>query len=235
MRKPNVAVSDSTLSLLRDYCSQNELGFDDVIGAAVESYIGGSASSMDEYSCWSNMRGRCRNENTPTWEHYGGRGISVTPRWDSFWMFLHDVGRRPTPEASLDRIDVDGNYEPGNVRWASKKEQSRNRRNNNVLSFNGEERCVTDWAEEYGIPLTTLKARLKNGWPVSDALTTPPAGRTKKVKFRGVEKSRTEWAAELGITPAALTSRLKRWSAKRALTTPPSTIKQRAGSLGGSS
>jgi len=81
-----------------------------------------------EYVPWQQMKNRCLNQNSPSWARYGGRGIEVCPEWlDSFEQFWEDVGRRPSPQHSLDRIDPDGHYEPGNVRWATPKEQRNNR------------------------------------------------------------------------------------------------------------
>lgn len=85
-------------------------------------------SHTPEYTCWGSMRHRCRNPKSSKYADYGGRGISVCERWNSFENFLADMGRRPTPAHSLDRINNDGNYEPGNCRWATPKEQMNNRR-----------------------------------------------------------------------------------------------------------
>lgn len=81
-----------------------------------------------EYNAWRNMRARCGNPRHPRFKDYGGRGITVDPRWDDFEVFLADVGRRPGPSLSLDRIDNDGPYAPGNVRWATAPQQMSNRR-----------------------------------------------------------------------------------------------------------
>ncbi len=81
-----------------------------------------------EYGCWSGMLNRCRYPRNASWKYYGARGITVCERWKDFAAFLQDVGRRPSPKHSLDRINSNGNYEPGNVRWATQSEQNRNRR-----------------------------------------------------------------------------------------------------------
>ena len=81
-----------------------------------------------EYITWMSMRGRCNNPNDTNYENYGGRGIKVCERWDDFFNFLEDVGMKEHPELTLDRIENNGNYEPGNVRWATKYTQARNKR-----------------------------------------------------------------------------------------------------------
>lgn len=80
------------------------------------------------YPCWSMMIQRCTNSNFPKYPEYGGRGIKIAAGWLSFWTFRRDVGPRPSPQHSLDRIDTNGNYEPGNVRWATSQQQATNRR-----------------------------------------------------------------------------------------------------------
>lgn len=123
------------------------------------------------YKVWQGMRGRCTNPKIKCFSRYGGRGITVCERWSSFEAFLADMGPCP-PRLTLERIDNDRGYEPGNCKWATRSEQNRNTRNNVVIEFMGERRCVTDWAKHIGVSLGTLRDRLRKGWPVERALTT---------------------------------------------------------------
>lgn len=127
-----------------------------------------------EYRAWRGIIRRCTLPTNPAYSKYGGRGIQVCDRWRlSFHAFVEDVGMRPSPELSLDRIDNDGHYEPGNVRWATRKTQQRNKRNNRVLKLNGESRSVSEWAEIYGTYPQRITQRLAQGWSPEKAITTP--------------------------------------------------------------
>lgn len=127
-----------------------------------------------EYKIWSGVLERCLNRNSTGFHSYGGRGITVCERWiASFEMFLSDVGKRPSPDHSLDRINNDGNYEPDNVRWATAKEQGRNRRFNRIITAFGKTLCIAEWSELNGIPHNTICSRLEDGWPNEEAVTTP--------------------------------------------------------------
>lgn len=130
-------------------------------------------SSVAEYGIWRGMVSRCREIESGGHRHYGGRGIRVCDRWvNSFDAFYEDMGSRPSPDHSIDRIDNDGDYEPGNCRWATQKEQSRNKRVNYLVEHEGEVRCVADWAEKYGVSATLLYNRLvKLGWTFEEAIS----------------------------------------------------------------
>lgn len=131
-------------------------------------------SNDPTYYSWRAMLKRCNNEKHVAYKNYGGRGITVCHRWqDSFVSFLTDMGERPSLQFSIDRIDSDGNYEPGNCRWATSDSQSRNRRNNVRLTLNGVTMTAAEWARKVGICQTSLQKRLKKGWPVEEALTRP--------------------------------------------------------------
>jgi len=125
-----------------------------------------------EYSIWKGMLTRCRNPNHRAYKHYGGRGIEV--RYLSFEEFLHDVGSRPSPDLSIDRINNDGHYQPGNCRWATKREQGSNRRNVRHLTLNGRTQPLAHWSKEYGVSRVTVTRRLANHQiPLSAALARP--------------------------------------------------------------
>lgn len=117
------------------------------------------------------MLRRCANPRRVEYARYGGRGIRVCKRWRaSFAAFLEDVGQRPDG-GTLERIDNDGHYEPGNVVWATRTEQANNRRSNRRITFSGETRTLIQWARLTGIGYNTIKERLNRGWTPEKALT----------------------------------------------------------------
>lgn len=125
------------------------------------------------FSVWQNMRCRCENKKNDRYADYGGRGVTVCERWASFANFLEDMGHKPSARHSIDRIDNNGNYEPGNCRWATAKEQARNRRSTRMVTINGETRCAPEWCEIYGISLMRFHSRVHRGWDDVKAMTTP--------------------------------------------------------------
>lgn len=129
------------------------------------------------YTSWAAMKSRCNNSKYNCYEHYGKRGIKVCARWsDSFTDFLADMGERPSLDYSIDRIDVNGNYEPGNCRWATRSQQRRNQREGmrgHRVEFRGKVMCLDMWAKEIGIKSRTLTSRFRKGWSVEKALTAP--------------------------------------------------------------
>lgn len=123
------------------------------------------------YRAWAGMLSRCNNPKAPKFPDYGGRGIKVDPRLERFEDFYSVVGE-PKPGQSIDRIDNNGDYEPNNIRWASRSEQQRNRRANHLITHNGETKCLIEWAESTGVRPGRILWRLRNGWPVSLALSS---------------------------------------------------------------
>lgn len=122
------------------------------------------------WQSWQMLRQRCTNPKKKQFKDYGGRGISCCERWDTFTNFLEDMGEKPKGY-QIDRIDVNGNYCKENCRWVSPKENANNRRNNRILVFKGESKTIAQWAVLKKMTVETLRARVRRGWSVDDALT----------------------------------------------------------------
>lgn len=129
------------------------------------------------YRTWRSMIGRCTNPSNSKYPIYGGRGINVCKQWTKFSNFLVDMGEPPTNKHSIDRIDNNSDYCKENCRWATSKQQNRNKRNNLFVTYNGKTQLVIDWAKECGIKYTTLLWRLNNGWSIERALTVSTCNR----------------------------------------------------------
>lgn len=121
------------------------------------------------YKSWKDMKARCQNPNNKGYKNYGGRGIKVCERWQLFSNFFEDMGERPVGQ-TLDRIDVNGDYEPENCRWATRKEQNRNTR---MTTRTPDGRAVADILEQNGIESSVYRKRIERGWPQEKAMTTP--------------------------------------------------------------
>lgn len=175
-----------------------------------------------EYRAWQEIKTRC-SEQSKYFRNYAGRGITMHPAWRTdFQSFLAHVGRRPSPLHSIDRIDNDGNYEPGNVRWATTKEQHRNKRTNRKVEFRGQVKTLAEWSEILGVQYATIRHRVNVGWPIEAALTKPSLrGDRCVVEFNGKRQTMQAWAKETGFSTALLWRRLRKgWGVNRALTEP---------------
>lgn len=129
-----------------------------------------SKSRTHLYAVWNCMKERCQKETHPQYKDYGGRGISVCEEWldpSAFFKWAEENGydkNAKRGKCTLDRIDVNGNYEPSNCRWVDMKVQCRNRRSNAVVEFNGEKHCLAEWAEKLNVPSARLYSRWRRGW-----------------------------------------------------------------------
>lgn len=123
-------------------------------------------------SVWRQMRDRCKNPNNPSFHNYGGRGISVCERWESFENFVADMGDRPEG-FEIDREDNNGNYEPGNCHWISKQRNLNNKRSSRILELNGVTHTIAEWSKITGFSWLAIRQRLRYGWTVERTLTEP--------------------------------------------------------------
>ena len=135
------------------------------------------------YRKWQHMIQRCHNPNDTDYFKYGAKGISVCDRWrfgvgnvSGFTFFLEDMGEPPEKTHSIDRIDVYGNYSPDNCRWATAKEQARNRTNNTHITAFGKNKTQSEWCEQFNISHQCLRYRLKQGLTIEEALSKPIKG-----------------------------------------------------------
>lgn len=128
-------------------------------------------ATTPEYRAYHQAKDRCYNTHYHAYKSYGGRGIQF--KFDSFAQFLEHIGRRPSNRHTLDRIDVDGHYEIGNVRWVTMHEQNRNRSDHRFITINGATQCVADCADAYGVSPDLVYERLSRGWCAHCSLTRP--------------------------------------------------------------
>ena len=150
-------------------------------------------TNMPEYQAWRNVIGRTANPKAAGYCRYGGRGIKICKEWvESFTAFYEHVGPRPSPKHSLDRIDNNGNYEPGNVRWVTRKKQQQNLRTNFNITHNGETKCLREWARLSGVAKETIRRRILMGWTTKKALT--PAEKLPRGQHCYEAKSKEECA-----------------------------------------
>lgn len=126
-----------------------------------------------EYGPWRSMIKRCTQPIDIAYRRYGGRGIQVCDRWHDIESFIADMGPRPSRQHSIERDDNDGDYEPGNCRWATHFEQQNNRRNNKLITINGVTQTVAQWERQMGLARGVMGARLRLGWSPEKAASVP--------------------------------------------------------------
>jgi len=140
-----------------------------------------------EYRIWASMIQRCHNPRCRSYANYGGRGIFVCDAWrNSFAAFLADIGERPMKTLTLERIDNDRGYEPGNCRWATRADQQKNRRETRLITFNGRTEPALVWSREVAVSYRTILRRLDAGWPAEDILTVTPKSTGRRAQSSSV-------------------------------------------------
>lgn len=185
----------------------------------------------NERRVWEAMHTRCYNKNYHGYVDYGGRGIKICEAWlrstkdknGGLHRFLQDMGPRPSPKHSIDRIDNDKEYCPENCRWATRAEQNRNKRNTRRITYKGKTLCLMDWSKVTGLTIGTIYDRFIRGWSAKRIITTPPKICKKLVTINGVTMGLKEWADKFGVDAySTLYPRLHRgWTVEEALTIPP--------------
>jgi hypothetical protein len=130
-----------------------------------------SKKKPSEYTTWRSMRNRCERPACVAYRDYGGRGIKVCERWKLFVNFLEDMGLKPTPKHTLDRIDNDGDYSPENCRWVTREANGRNKRNNWQVTFIGETKPLAEWCDQFNLPYNRTYGRLRRGRTPEEAFT----------------------------------------------------------------
>jgi hypothetical protein len=186
---------------------------------------GGSFSPT--YSSWTAMLARCENPKNANFARYGGRGITVCEAWHDFSTFLAAVGERPSREHSIDRIDNDRGYQPGNVRWATSTAQCNNKGNNVRLTHEGRTLTVTEWERDRGLSAGTISNRIYHGMSQEEALTRPAMSRDAARNNRSNNVTVTlgdrtltlsQWSRETGINYHTIRKRIRDgWTPERAL------------------
>lgn len=179
-------------------------------------------SHTKEYEAWCSMNKRCYSPNNKEYQNYGGRGIAVCDEWRyDFVAFYDHIGPMPFPKATIDRINNELSYFPGNVKWSTQKEQARNRRNNTLLTHNGKTQSMSAWVEETGISRGAIQTRIKMGWPIDKVLTEPADNESAMITYDGRTQHIAAWAKEVGLHRAVIRSRLQLgWPIDKVLTEP---------------
>lgn len=133
-----------------------------------------NSGKSKEYTTWMGIKSRCYNKNVRSYKSYGGRGIHVCDRWlNSYENFLLDMGRAPSPKHSIERKNNNGNYDPDNCKWATDEEQRSNTSTLRKITFNGQTKSISQWADVLNIKYKTLDNRLRVGWSIERSLSQP--------------------------------------------------------------
>ena len=179
------------------------------------------------YRIWSHMIRRCYKQKSNDYKNYGARGIIICDDWKNSFLNFYDwsMCNGYNDTLSIDRIDVNGNYEPDNCRWVTSKIQGNNKRNSVVIEYNGEKHTIAQWVEITKIPYHIIWNRFKKGWNSKAIFETPLTKRkqmnTEKITFNGKCLSRVDWDKELGFVRGTVGRRLQfGWTIEKALTTP---------------
>jgi hypothetical protein len=166
-------------------------------------------SYSPEYRRWMAMKERCYNPKSRLYKNYGGRGIKVCDKWiNSFSSFYEDLGPRPTNKYILDRINNDGNYEPGNCRWTTRRESDRNKTTTKYYEFEGKKLLLEDWSKLLNIKLSTLRNRLHKGWTTEETFQSKTRIYRHYYNYNGENLTIPQISKKTGIYEGTLRYRL---------------------------
>lgn len=189
-----------------------------------------------EYRIWNGMKARCLNPTDTAYKYYGGRGITISEEWNDFTVFLSDMGPIPSARHTLERINNDIGYGKHNCRWATMKEQLRNRSNNHKLTLNGETHCITEWSEILGIKVQTIHQRIRSGHNIENILSKTNSLYRKRIRnnhileLNGEKLCIAEWSDRVGISRETICRRIKDgWSVHDSLSILPKNTKKNNG------
>lgn len=191
-------------------------GYSESCGCKRNVIHGGSSDAA--YSSWTEMKRRCLNPSAKNYHNYGGRGITVCDRWqgpEGFNNFLQDMGPRPD-NTSIDRMNNDLGYFPGNCRWATPEEQALNKRTNHRIMYNGESLTIKEWSDKLGIPVTTIAKRITSGFTLDEVLSPNKLDNrvedyaSRQIMYRRKTKTVKEWVDEFDLNYNTVKSRIQR-------------------------
>lgn len=173
------------------------------------------------YKIWDSMLYRCNNPNDASYENYGGRGITVCEKWHTFDGFYEDMAEGYADNLTIDRKDVNGNYEKGNCRWITRQEQAGNKTNTIYIEHKGRRMKLKDWALELGLKESTIKNRLRLKMPTAEVLFPGLKHNSVLITYKGETKTPKEWSAEVDIPEKTIKRRyFRNWSPEKILTQP---------------
>ena len=175
------------------------------------------------HNIWIGMKTRCYNPNHHNYKDYGGRGIKICETWKNDYLSFANWSRKNgySENLSIDRIDVNGDYSPENCRWVDIKTQSKNKRNNVLITANGRTLTRAEWAKETNIPVGAILARQSRGWSDEDSVTIPIEKNTHFITIGNETHSYSEWEKIKGLGSGTISTRIRRgWSELEAVTYP---------------
>jgi predicted DNA-binding protein YlxM (UPF0122 family) len=163
-----------------------------------------------EYTNWKAMRARCTSPSIGKLRKYQSKNITVCEEWNDFKTFLKDMGSKPSPKHSIDRIDNDGNYEPSNCRWAIDLVQNRNKNKVITYTVKGFTGCIPEIAEHFNIKSNSIHKNMQNGMTIEEAVAS--LLKTNKITYSGFSLTKAEWADKIGIPKPTMYWRFKKFN-----------------------